>query len=194
MKKNKYYIYISIITFFILFTCLLGFYPGVVSYDGNNQWQQVQSGILTNSHPFFSSFFILILSKIWNRITVIIIFQIILISITWGFFCKSINVNNKRNRIVIFLFTIFVMVNPLISIYSVTVWKDTLYTTYLFLCSAMLYDWFNNKYELSIIKYCVFGLSIAMVYSYRHNGIIVGFLLLFIFYIICIRMYLKKKY
>ena len=177
----------------ILFIVLLGFYPGIVSYDGNNQWQQVQNGMITNAHPFFSTFFMLVLSKLWNNIAIIVLYQIILISITWGYFCKSINLKNKKSIIFTYFFTILVMLLPLTSIYSITVWKDTLYTCYLFLCAIILYDWSDKRYEISVIKYCFLGLALSMVYSYRHNGIIVAIMLLFIFYLICVRKYLKKS-
>ena len=60
---NKYYIKVSIITFLMLFVVMLAFYPGLVPYDGNNQWQQVQSGIYTNGHPFLALFFFFFYQK-----------------------------------------------------------------------------------------------------------------------------------
>ena len=86
-KLKKYYIIIFLITLLVLFLILLGFYPGIVSYDGNNQWQQVKSGIITNAHPFFSTFFMFLLSKIWNSVTIVIIYQIVLFSISWSYLC-----------------------------------------------------------------------------------------------------------
>lgn len=192
MRNNKQYFFVSIISFLILFIVLLGFYPGVVSYDGNNQWQQVQREIITNGHPFFSTFFMLLLSKIWNSITVVVIYQILLMSVTWGYLCKTVESNGKKQKIIMYIFTVITMLCPLISIYSITVWKDTLYTLYLFLCAIILFDWSNNNYIFTIPKYCLFGLMIAMVYSYRYNGIIIAILILIMFYIINIRLYKRK--
>ena len=189
---SKHYIFISIICFCILVIVLLGFYPGLVSYDGNNQWQQVQSGIITNGHPFFSTFFMLLLSKIWNNITIVVIYQIILISITWGYFCKLIKTDNKRQIFIMYIFTIFIMCLPLTSLFSITVWKDIIYTSYLFLCAILLYEWFENNYSFTIKKYCLLGIIMAMVFSYRHNGMIVITLLILIFYLISIIKYKKK--
>ena len=190
MKKN--YIIISITSFALLFIVLLGFYPGLVSYDGNSQWQQVQSGIITDAHPFFSTFFMLLLSKIWNNITIVVIYQIMLISVTWGYLCKTIKVETIKQKLVMYIFTIIVMLTPLTCMFSITVWKDIIYTSYLFLCAIMLYDWSNNEYKFSAFKYCVLGIIVALVFSYRHNGIIVAILLLIIFYVICIKNYRKK--
>ena len=192
MKKNKTFIINFLISFTIIFIILLIFYPGLVSYDGNDQWQQVQSGIITNGHPFFSTYFMFLLSKIWNSITVVIIYQILLISICWGYLCKTIKAESKNKKILMYFFTVMVMLTPLVSLYTITVWKDIVYTSYLFLCAIMLYDWSNNKFKLNKLKYCILGLLLAMVFSYRHNGMIVAILLLIIFYILCIRKYRKK--
>ena len=189
---NKTHIKIFFIIFIILFIILLGFYPGIIPYDGNNQWQQVQSGIITDAHPFFSTFFMLILSKIWNSATIVIIYQIVLFAIAWSYLCKKIVVKDKKQVILVYIVSIVITLIPLTCFYEITLWKDIIYTSYLFLCAIMLYDWGNNNYSFSIKKYSVFGLMLAMVFSYRHNGIIVAILLLFIFYMLCIRKYRKK--
>lgn len=194
MKKifNNYYLFISIIIFCILFVILLGFYPGIVTYDSINQWNQVQSRIITDAHPFFSTFFMLILSKIWNSYTSTIIFQIVLIAITWGYLCKTLKAESKKQIKIIYVYSILVFLTPLIALFSITVWKDIIYTSYLMLCAIMLFDWFQCNYQFSNLKYCLLGFILSMIYSYRHNGIIVAILLIIIFYIIIIKKYRKK--
>ena len=193
IKLNRKFVCITLICLCILFTVLLAFYPGLVSYDGNSQWQQVQSRIITDAHPFFSTFFMLLLSKIWNSITVVVVYQILLVSITWAYLCKIIKLENKKQTILMYIFTIIVMLLPLTCLFSITVWKDIIYTSYLFLCAILLFEWSENKYAFSARKYCLLGLMIAMVFSYRHNGIIVSLLLLVIIYFITIRKYIKKE-
>lgn len=198
MKKiknilKKYYVFSFIIAFLILIVILLGFYPGLVSYDSINQWNQVQSGIITDAHPFFSTFFMLILSKIWNSYTIVIIYQILLIALSWGYFCKVLEVNSKKKIRIIYLYTIFVFLNPLIALFSITLWKDIVYTSYLLLCAIILFDWSNKKFELSKKMYCLLGLIMSMAYNYRHNGKIVVILLLLIIYIIIVKKYIKKE-
>lgn len=190
LKKN--YIIISFIIFVILMLILLGFYPGLLSYDSDNQWQQVQSGIITDAHPFFSTFFMLILSKIWNNVTVVVIYQIILISVTWGYLCKVLKVENKNQIILMYIFSIMVFLTPLICLFSITVWKDIIYTSYLFLCAIMLFDWINSNYKFNTIKYCLLGLLFSLTFSYRHNGIIVAILLIILFYVIAFKKYKKR--
>ena len=190
--KTKNFIIISIISFIILSIILLSFYPGIVPYDGNYQWQQVKSGIITNAHPFFSTYFMFLLSKLWNSVTVVVIYQIILVSISWGYLCKCIKVENRKQILLMYIYTIFVMLSPLISIYSITVWKDIIYTSYLFICAIMLFEWSSNNYSLSSFKYTLLGIVLSMIYSYRHNGIVVAILIIIVVYINCITKYLKK--
>ena len=189
---NKFPIFVTLLSIIVLAIFLLSYYPGIVSYDGNNQWQQVQSGIITNSHPFFSTFFMLLLSKIWNSVTIVSIYQIIMFSISWGYLINILRVNGKKKKVITIIYTILVMILPLTSIFTITLWKDILYTTYLFLCALILYVWSDNGFKLNNFKYCLLGIALSMVYSYRHNGIIVAILLILIFYIICIKKYRKK--
>ena len=189
---NKFPIFVTLLSIIVLAIFLLSYYPGIVSYDGNNQWQQVQSGIITNSHPFFSTFFMLLLSKIWNSVTIVSIYQIIMFSISWGYLINILRVNGKKKKVITIIYTILVMILPLTSIFTITLWKDILYTTYLFLCALILYEWSDNGFKLNNFKYCLLGIALSMVYSYRHNGIIVAILLILIFYIICIKKYRKK--
>lgn len=188
-KLRNQYITIFLTILLILFLILLGFYPGVVPYDGNNQWQQVQSGVITNAHPFFSTYFMSLLSKICNSVTIVIIYQIVLFSIAWSYLCKVLKASEKKQIILMYIFTILVVLLPITCIYQITLWKDIIYTSYLFLCAVMLYDWSNNNYEFSVFKYSIFGVILAMVFSYRHNGIIVAALMLCTFYIFCIKKY-----
>ena len=192
MKKKINQVIYFIIPFVILVFMLLSYYPGLVSYDGNNQWEQVQNGIITNSHPFFSTFFMFLLSKIWNSITVVVIYQIILVSISWGYFCTLIKTENKKRRIFIYIYSVLIMFLPLTSLYSITVWKDIIYTSYLFMCCVVLYEWAINNYKLSKYKYILLGFLLTMIFSYRHNGIIVAIVLLVLFYIISYKKYKIK--
>ena len=62
LKKNK----VNIILFTIMTTISLiifyFYYPGIITYDGNIQWNEVITGKLSNSHPFFSTYFMYLLS------------------------------------------------------------------------------------------------------------------------------------
>ena len=103
IKDNRIPIICGLIPFIIFIILYFAYYPGIITFDGNNQWQQVQSGIITNAHPFFSTYFMYLLSKIWNSTNIIILFQILVYSVIWGYFCKLLKENNKK--------TVWVFVN-----------------------------------------------------------------------------------
>lgn len=105
IKNNMFFICFSL-SFLILLLIYFIYYPGVFTYDGNYQWQQVQSGIINNAHPFFSTYFMYLMSKICNSVTIVIIFQIILFCSIWAYFCNSLKFNLKYENIIKILFTI----------------------------------------------------------------------------------------
>ena len=70
---------------------LLSFYPGIIPFDGNTQWNQVIADNIQNNHPFFSTFFMWLLSKIWFSPTSLIIFQIVFLSCMWTYICHHLN-------------------------------------------------------------------------------------------------------
>lgn len=185
IKDNRIPIICGLIPFIIFIILYFAYYPGIITFDGNNQWQQVQSGIITNAHPFFSTYFMYLLSKIWNSTNIIIIFQILVYSVIWGYFCKLLKENNKKNLILI-IGTIIISSLPIIAIYSITLWKDVLYSYYLFLVAVLFYKEIIGK--SNFFDYILIGFLLSMVFSYRHNGIIVAILLLIIYMI-----YLIKK-
>ena len=125
----------NLITFLIPFCLfiflLLVFSPGIISYDSNNQWQQVISNDINNAHPFLSTYFMYLLSKIWNSPTVVLVFQVFIFAYFWMHICNIIRKNNKNSDKKILIYTIVMSFVPIISLYSITLWKDILYSYYL---------------------------------------------------------------
>lgn len=190
--KKKQCIINFLISFITIFLIFLVFYPGIMTYDGNFQWEEVQSGLITNSHPFFSTYFMYLLSKIHNTTTIIILYQIILFSLIWGFLCQSLKCSKKQEYIK-YIFTTIMCLTPLISIYQITLWKDIMYTSYLFCIGIMLFNFSKNSYEASIIDYIVFGILCMLVFSYRFNGMIVSILIILLLVVILLKKYKTKK-
>lgn len=177
-----------VIPFAMLLITLLSFWPGIYTYDGDTQWQQVVSGNINNEHPFFSTYFMLILSKIWNYQTVILIYQILLFSIIWFLICIDLFKEKKRYKSIL-IYTILMCLTPIISIYAVTVWKDVIYSYYLLFISYFLYKGAKNNFNYKTSNLIIIGLLLGFIFSYRHNGIIVAILLM-IFILIT---FVKKK-
>jgi len=189
MKKNiyKYKKYLLlIIPMIILFFVLLGFWPGIYTYDSNNQWEQVVSGNITSGHPFFTTYFLLLLSKIWESQTILLIYQILLFSTIWYYVCKEMLDEGKSYKKLL-IYTIIMCFVPIISIYSITVWKDIAYSYYLLSIIFLLYRGIKSNFKYSTFELALIGLLLALIFSYRYNGMIVAILLL------CFFAYLQIK-
>ena len=192
LKKNK----VNIILFTIMTTISLiifyFYYPGIITYDGNIQWNEVITGKLSNSHPFFSTYFMYLLSKIYKSPNIIIIYQIILSTIT---FVRIFNLTRKNDAKIYkeIILCILIASTPIISIFTITLWKDIIYTYYLLNIAITLYKWKNNNYNINNSQYIILSILLFLVFNYRINGIIVATLIL-IYTIIILRKYkLDKK-
>lgn len=194
MKKeflNKYII--SIIFFLIPFCCCL-FYlyiynPGILSYDSYNQINQIHTMTFNNWHPFFHTFIELICFKIWDNPMSVCIFQIVIISIIWTEICSYFYKKNEKIIYFIIPFSIILfLVIPLNAIYSITLWKDILFSYCLLYLTFLTYVIIREE---NINKYIL--IKIAMITSFiwklRPNG---KFSML-IFTIVFLVYLLKKK-
>ena len=186
VSRENIIIFLIPFTFFLFL--LLVFYPGIITFDGNNQWQQVIDNNISNSHPFFSTYFQLILSKIWNTPTVVLIFQILFFSISWSIICNYVR-NEKNDYKKQVVYTIFISFIPIISLYSITLWKDVIYSYYLMILAFFFYRGSKEEYNFSYFSISVISLFCTLIFNYRHNGMIVSVLILITFLII----FLKKK-
>lgn len=187
----------NLITFLIPFCLfiflLLVFSPGIISYDSNNQWQQVISNNINNAHPFLSTYFMYLLSKIWNSPTVVLVFQVFIFAYFWMHICNIIRKNNKNSDKKILIYTIVMSFVPIISLYSITLWKDILYSYYLMFIMYYFYKGVKENFKYSYLDLFNLGLLLTLVFCYRHNGIIVSILLIILFGIVFIRKKLSLK-
>lgn len=178
MKEKLKKILVFLIPIIILSTILFAFFPGIMSYDSENQWNQVQSGQINNAHPFLTTYVMYLLSKIWNNPTVVALFQIIVFSLMWGAISLYIFKKNYKKS---YIYNIILCFIPIIFIYAITLWKDILYSYFLLILSFMLLKGVDKKYDYNIVESLLIGFFLALTMLYRHNGIIVGILLLIVF-------------
>ena len=167
---------IFIIMIFFLTIVLLSFWRGIFTIDSDVQWWQIEKNNITNNHPFFSTFFWWLLTRIWYSPTVLLIFQMILLSLIWTFICYSLKNQKNYNKMIIY--TIFICFVPIIFFYSITAWKDIIYSYMLLFVAIMIYNGINKDFDYSYWNLFAIDFALAFVWSYRYNGIITSILIL----------------
>ena len=147
----------DILIFFIpviIFTVVLfSYWPGIMTYDGNYQCNQIKNGYISDSHPFLSTLVPLILFKIWNYPTILYIVHILVFSTIWCLLCKEIrkNYNEKLKQFKFqIIYTIFVCVMPIIFMYVITFWKDVLYSYGLLMLVFYIYKGIRKNFKYKI--------------------------------------------
>ena len=180
----------------IIFSFYLYVYnPGILTFDSFNQVHQIASGRYTNWHPFFHTFIEMLLYKIYSSPISVGIFQILTFSIIWMVICKyfrnndeSINladIKSDREFIIQSIITLIICLIPINAIYSITLWKDVLFSyAILFLC-FLIKVLVDKKCKVSIKFIVLMGFVMACVAQLRLNGIyvIVPLLIIMAYYL-----------
>lgn len=164
----------------------IAFFPATMTPDSLSQWGQAHSFEWSNWHPLVHTWVMTVLVQIWDSPGVMSLFQIAVLSVVWGSGMKAIE---KRgvSYIGLTLFTIIVAAWPVLGIYSISLWKDVLYSTVLFLFSILMFKivfsegtWLHRKRNLFLL----FLTSLAVAF-FRHNGfpvfLFMGVVLLIVF-------------
>lgn len=159
----------------------------MVKTNGN----KLQAGKIITNHPFFTTFFWYVLTKIWNKTTVLFVYQIGLISTIWTYLCSKLR--KKGNFIFLILYTIFLCFVPIIFMYSITAWKDIIYSYNLLLLGILFFIGVKNHFKYTKTELFLIILSLVWINNYRYNGIIVVFLALLTFLIIAIKKKINLK-
>lgn len=190
-KTNYKEVIIFGMTFILFLIPLLSMYPGIIPYDGHNQWNQIESGVITNNHPFLSTFLWWILSRIWFSPTTLPIFQILLVSMIWTYACHIFKGKENFRRQIIY--TIIISLIPIIFSYAITTWKDIIYSYMLLLIALMIYVGINKKFDYSYHELFVVNLALVLTASYRYNGKIAIVILMLMLLILFIKNKISKK-
>ena len=181
-------IIIFLIPFIMFGIYLVVLYPGVLSYDSYNQLTQIKNMTFTSSHPFFHTFIEMILMKLVNTPAIIGLFQITFFSILWSRICKYNRLKHNRfdfsYQVVL---TVFLSVNPLNKVMSITLWKDILYSYIILLLSFEMEKLIDNKFKVDLKKVIELALLLMVLPNLRHNGYLITLsigIILFIIFII----------
>ena len=191
LKKFNYKdLIIFLIPFIIFMGYLYVFNPGILSYDSYNQLYQIATSHYSNWHPFFHTFIEMLCLKIYPSPISVGILQIIVFSLMWTIICNYVRNNQKNKNLVSdnqFIFqviiTVFLSVIPLNPFYSITLWKDILFSyCILFLC-FLVYVMLENHGDVDNFFVLILSLTMAFTCQLRLNGYFTVVILLILFVI-----------
>lgn len=195
-KKNKKIELIDLLIFstiiLIFSIALLAFYPALMTSDNVDQMQQALTGKYKGAHPVFHTIILFKIAKIFGSVSAAAIFQILVFAIVWTWGCKSLRKENNsfKNKVFQYIATIIIVALPLNFLYSITLWKDILYSYSCLALIICIYNFIQNKFKLKIQDIILLTLSLIFVSKFRHNGPIVG---VPIFVVLFIINFLKQK-
>lgn len=194
IKKFNYNdLKIFLIPILIFSIYMIVFNPGIATIDSFNQLHQIASGRFTNWHPFFHTFIEMLCLKVYPSTLSICIFQILVFSTMWTIICKynrDDNIQNDNTFKLQVIFSVLICIIPINGMYSVTLWKDILFSYFLmFLCflAKVLID---KKGDVSYKFIILISLIMAFVAQLRGNGM---YVILMTMVIYSIYLFLKKN-
>uniref|UniRef100_UPI00388EAE5E hypothetical protein n=1 Tax=Methanobrevibacter sp. TaxID=66852 RepID=UPI00388EAE5E len=192
-KFNHNDLKIFLIPVVIFSIYLTVFYPGIATIDSFNQLHQIASGQFTNWHPFFHTFIEMLCLKVYPNTISIGIFQILVFSSMWTIICKynrDDTVENNKTFKMQAIFSAIICIIPINGMYSVTLWKDVLFSYFLMFLCFLAMVMINKKGNVDWRFIVAISLVMAIISQLRGNGMYVALITMAIY---AIYLFIKKN-
>ena len=178
IKIGKVDVAIFLIVFFIFSAALLSFFPGILTSDVVDQISQAEKNVYYNAHPRLHTFTVGNLTKL-GGIWVPALFQIIIFALSWTYVCKLVRKYNDNIKNIIFqiVVTFIICIIPLNFLYSITLWKDIIYSYAFLVLLGLVYVGIKEDYQYTTSQIILYSLSCVTIMKFRHNGVPIGFLM-----------------
>jgi len=154
---------------------LLVFWPGFVSADTINQWEQMLTGELVNWHPVAHTLTIWLVTRLWYTPAAMAIFQILVLGgvLGWGIATlREIGMPAWLGWLV----AVFLAILPSNGVLSITLWKDILFSAVVVALTILALKivvtrgaWLKRK-----ASWFFLGIVLTLVSLYRQNGFFVA--------------------
>lgn len=171
--------HIGLYSFLLCLLCWLPYflyqYPGIMTPDSINQFEQVLGLIpYSNHHPWMHTLLIKLLYSIGSLFTENMVvalsfytfFQMCVMAFTVSYLIRTLRLFRTRPLICFFI-TLFYALVPYHAVFSVTLWKDILFAASLLLFSCSLLRLTREDKKTTIL---IFVLSGIMLCLFRSNG------------------------
>lgn len=154
-----------------------GFAPAVMTPDSIDQWRMTMSGEYRNDHPFLHTLTIALTRKIWDSPAAIILLQTTLFAFAFGLSLRSL-LRNGTSMLGTAAYASLFFIFPIFGIYSVTIWKDVLFSIGIFLFAIVWIDKHlcSRCIDANWKGAAATGVLVACAASMRHNGVVLAVL------------------
>ena len=201
--NNNYIVFLLFLILIIIswIPYLLKYFPGIITPDSLSQIEQaIGKEKLQNHHPIAHTAIISLCINlglaITNNINIgIAIYSILSIILMAAFDAIVLTYLRKKNVpfSILFGILIYYMFYPVNALYSITMWKDIIFSgifpIFLILCNELIFNTEEFlKYKKNIFVYVTIAFLIMV---FRHNGVYVVILTLPFLYIV-LKKYWKK--
>lgn len=179
VAAGVYQKHIGLYSFLLCLLCWLPYflyqYPGIMTPDSINQFEQVLGMIpYSNHHPWVHTLLIKLLYSIGSLFTENMVvalsfytfFQMCVMAFTVSYLIRTLRLFRIRPLICFFI-TLFYALVPYHAVFSVTLWKDILFAASLLLFSCSLLRLTKEGKKTTIL---IFVLSGIMLCLFRSNG------------------------
>lgn len=182
MLSDFYLRHAGLSAFLLCIVCWLPYflyqYPGVMTPDSLNQFEQVLHVIpYSNHHPWVHTLLIKLFYSIGLKLTgsmlvalsFYTVFQMALLAYSICYFINTLRLFHIRPGIC-FLITLFYALIPYHAVFSVTLWKDIPFAAAVLCFGCSLLRLIRNMTFKNVSSLCVFILSGFMLCLFRSNG------------------------
>lgn len=167
--------------------------PGIMTVDSYSQLHQIATKQYTNWHPFFHTLIEKACIKIYPSPISVCVLQILTFSTMWTIICRTFRSKDTgfdKTFILQVIITLAISLIPINAIYSITLWKDILFSYFLMFLCFMIYVLLTRKGNVSYIYAIILSVVMACVAQLRPNGV---FIILITLLILVIYLYRNNK-
>ena len=192
-RFNKRDLIIFLIPALIFSFYLAVFNPGIATYDTFNQLHQISTGYFTNWHPFFHTFINMLCLKVYPSTISICIFQILVFSSMWTIICKYTRDDDIQSNKIFklqMIITLIICLIPINALYSITIWKDILFSYCLMFLCFLVYVMIDKKGIVNYKFIILISLIMAFISQLRGNGM---YVILVAIVIYSVYLFMKKN-